>query len=158
MKPPYAAKPSYVPTIETAPGASGTETAERSGSSYASQKRWSGRGGDEWRFRCSARPLCPRFHCAVGEKPLFQRFIGELRTQGPRGARFGRSFEVVLDRAARRPPAPACAPSPGRSQRQGAAVAPTAIAAWSVFSWPAFRPPRRPMGAAASAAEPAGKR
>jgi hypothetical protein len=104
MKQPYAAKPSYVPTIETAPGASGTETAERSGSSYASQKRWSGRGGDEWRFRCSARPLCPRFHCAVGEKPLFQRFIGELRTQGPRGARFGRSFEVVLDRAARRPP------------------------------------------------------
>jgi hypothetical protein len=72
------------------------------------------------------------------------------------GPRFGRSFEVVLDRAARRPPA--CAPSPGRSQRQGAAVAPTAIAAWSAFSWPAFRPPRRPMGAAASVAEPAGKR
>jgi hypothetical protein len=52
---------------------------------------------------------------------------------------------------------PACAKSPGRSHCRGAAVASAAIAAWSDLSWPAFRPPRRPMETAdALVADPLG--
>ena len=87
--------------------------------------------------RLGAPPLA-RLETGLGEEPVFENAVGELRRERPADPGLFRPFEIILGSYCA--PAQACARSRGRSPRHDSAEASVVSVAWSALSSPAFRP------------------